>query len=170
VSILEPALRQSLRTLKLSGMLHTLDARLAQATAGELGHLDFLQVLCDDEISRRQSMSVIRRIRKARLDGQATLEGFDFHASPRLPAAQIRDLAALRWLHAGESVIPYGRVQRQCRRAACHGRGGLGHERDRVRPVVLGSGSRRRGGPRSTSGCESGVPVRGDAGHRLHAE
>ena len=54
MSILEPALRQSLRTLKLSGMLQTLDARLAQATAGELGHLDFLQVLCDDEISRRQ--------------------------------------------------------------------------------------------------------------------
>jgi DNA replication protein DnaC len=110
VSILEPALRQSLRTLKLSGMLQTLDARLAQATAGELGHLDFLQVLCDDEISRRQSMSVIRRIRKARFDEQATLEGFDFHASPKLPAAQIRDLAALRWLHAGESVILYGPV------------------------------------------------------------
>jgi DNA replication protein DnaC len=110
VSVLQPALRQSLRTLKLSGMLQTLDARLAQATAGELGHLDFLQVLCDDEISRRQSMSVIRRIRRARFDEQATLEDFDFHASPKLPAAQIRDLAALRWLHAGESVILYGPV------------------------------------------------------------
>ena len=40
--------------LKLSGMLATLDARLAQAHAGELGHLDFLQVLCQDEISRRE--------------------------------------------------------------------------------------------------------------------
>jgi hypothetical protein len=37
VSVLQPALRQSLRTLKLSGMLQTLDARLAQATAGEHG-------------------------------------------------------------------------------------------------------------------------------------
>ena len=37
-------------------MLDTLDARLAQAPAGELGHMDFLQVLCDDEISRRESM------------------------------------------------------------------------------------------------------------------
>ena len=110
MSVLQPALRQSLRTLKLSGMLQTLDARLAQATAGELGHLDFLQVLCDDEITRRQSMSMIRRIRRARFDEQATLEGFDFHASPKLPAAQIRDLAALRWLHAGESVILYGPV------------------------------------------------------------
>lgn len=27
-----------------------------------------------------------------------------------LPAAQIRDLAALRWLHSGESVILFGPV------------------------------------------------------------
>ena len=51
-----------------------------------------------------------RRIRSARFEEQTTLEGFDFTASPKLPAAQIRDLAALRWLHAGESVILYGPV------------------------------------------------------------
>ena len=95
------ALASALRDLKLSGMLATLDARLAQARAGELGHLDFLQVLCQDEISRRQSMSLARRIRRARFETEATLEGFDFAASPKLPAAQIRDLAALRWLGRG---------------------------------------------------------------------
>jgi len=40
------ALDKALRTLKLSGMLATIDARLAQARAGDLGHIDFLQVLC----------------------------------------------------------------------------------------------------------------------------
>ena len=104
------ALAAALRDLKLSGMLATLDARLAQARAGELGHLDFLQVLCHDEISRRQSMSLARRIRRARFETEATLEGFDFNTSPKLPAAQIRDLAALRWLQSGESVILYGPV------------------------------------------------------------
>ena len=104
------ALASALRTLKLSGMLATLDARLAQAGAGELGHLDFLQVLCQDEINRRDSMSLSKRIRRARFETEATLEGFDFTASPKLPAAQIRDLAALRWLAAGESVILYGPV------------------------------------------------------------
>ena len=49
------ALGTALRQLNLSGMLGTLDARLAQARAGELGHLDFLQVLCQDEISRRET-------------------------------------------------------------------------------------------------------------------
>src|SRR5215472_478957 len=104
------ALAQALRALKLSGMLETLDARLAATRAGDLGHLEFLQVLCEDEISRRASVSLAKRIRRARFEQQATIEGFDFSASPKLPAAAIRDLAALRWLHAGESVILYGPV------------------------------------------------------------
>jgi DNA replication protein DnaC len=103
-------LTQALRTLKLSGMLDTLDARLAQAAAGQLGHLDFLQVLCQDELTRRDSLALARRLRRARFAEQATLEGFDFNANPKLPAAAIRDLAALRWLHTGESVILYGPV------------------------------------------------------------
>lgn len=110
MTVLDTALTASLRTLKLSGMLETLDARLTQAQAGQLGHLDFLQVLCQDEISRREAMSMTRRLRRARFDAQATLEGFDFAASPKLPAAQIRDLAALRWLHSGESILLHGPV------------------------------------------------------------
>jgi DNA replication protein DnaC len=108
--IVAPALNDALRTLKLSGMLETLDARLAQARAGELGHIEFLQVLCHDEIARRESTATTRRIRRATFEAQATLEGFDFAANPKLPAAQIRDLAALRWLAAGESVILHGPV------------------------------------------------------------
>jgi hypothetical protein len=51
-----------------------------------------------------------RCLRQACFEEQATMEGFDFTASPKLPAAQIRDLAALRWLHARESLILYGPV------------------------------------------------------------
>jgi DNA replication protein DnaC len=104
------ALTASLRVLKLSGMLQTLDARLTQARAGELGHLEFLQVLCHDEISRRETTAIARRTRRARFEETLTLEGFDFTANPKLPAAAIRDLAAPRWLQAGESVILSGPV------------------------------------------------------------
>jgi hypothetical protein len=37
MSILDPALRNALRTLKLTGMLNTLDARLAQTRDGTPG-------------------------------------------------------------------------------------------------------------------------------------
>ncbi|MCX4826102.1 IS21-like element helper ATPase IstB [Streptomyces sp. NBC_01142] len=110
MNVMDTALRESLKALRLSGMLETLDARLAQAHGGELGHLDFLQILCQDEITRRETVSFQRRLHRARFEQQATLEEFDFAASSKLPAAQIRDLGALRWLHAGESVILFGPV------------------------------------------------------------
>jgi len=110
MTVVDTALRDALRTLKLSGMLDTLDARLAQARGGELGHLEFLQTLCHDEIGRRELTAMGRRLRRAHFDVQTTLEEFDFHASPKLPAAQIRDLAALRWLHSGESILLHGPV------------------------------------------------------------
>ncbi len=62
-TVLNPALHDTLRTLKLTGMLDTLDARVAQARTGALGHLDFLQVLCEDEIARRETAALARRLR-----------------------------------------------------------------------------------------------------------
>jgi hypothetical protein len=46
-------LETTLRALRLSGMLETFEARLTQARAGDLGHVEFLQALCEDELSRR---------------------------------------------------------------------------------------------------------------------
>ncbi|MET7356796.1 ATP-binding protein, partial [Streptomyces mirabilis] len=88
MSIMDTALRDALRALKLSGMLETLDARLAQAHGGELGHLEFLQTLCQDEITRRDTVAFQRRLHRAKFEQQVTLEEFDFAASPKLPAAQ----------------------------------------------------------------------------------
>lgn len=103
-------LESTLRTLKLSGMLDTLEARLAQARAGELGHVEFLQVLCEDEIARRDAAGVIRRVRQARFERPTVIEEFDFAYNPAVPAPIIRDLAALRFLERGESVILHGPV------------------------------------------------------------
>jgi DNA replication protein DnaC len=53
-------------------------------------------------------MSIHQGLRQARFEEQAILEGLDIAASRKPPAAQIRDLAARRWLHVGESMILYG--------------------------------------------------------------
>lgn len=99
-----------LKALGLSGMPGTLDARLAEARAGTLGHADLLQVLCEDELARREAGKVARRIRAARFPEQATLEGFDWSYNPKLPAAAIRDLARLEFIAAGEGIIAHGPV------------------------------------------------------------
>jgi hypothetical protein len=77
MSVMDTTLRESLKSLRLSGMLETLDARLTQAHGGELGHLDFLQVLCQDEITRRETVAFQRRLQRAKFEQQATLEEFD---------------------------------------------------------------------------------------------
>ncbi|MEI6727904.1 MAG: ATP-binding protein, partial [Actinomycetes bacterium] len=103
-------LEAKLRSLRLSGMLATLEARLAQARAGELGHLEFLEVLLEDEIGRREAKALAERIRRAHFESEVTLEEFDFAYNPGLPAPLIRDLAALRFIERGESVLLYGPV------------------------------------------------------------
>ncbi|MFF7522065.1 ATP-binding protein [Streptomyces pseudovenezuelae] len=108
MSVMTTALRDSLKTLQLSGMLETLDARLPQAQKGELGHLDFLQVPGRDHpprVRRSRTAPAQSEVRAASHPG-----GLRLHRLSKLPAAQIRDLAALRWLHSGESVILFGRV------------------------------------------------------------
>jgi len=99
-----------LKALGLSGMLGTIEARLAEARAGTLGHAEFLQVLCEDELARRDAAKITRRIKAARFPAEATIENFDFGYNPELPAAQIRDLARLEFITAGEGIIAYGPV------------------------------------------------------------
>lgn len=103
-------LEATLRSLKLSGMLDTLEARLVQARAGQLGHLEFLQVLCQDQASRRAAAAVGRRLKAARFDEQVSLEEFDFTVSAKLPVATLRDLATLRFVDRSESVVLHGPV------------------------------------------------------------
>ena len=71
-------LETTLRSLSLSGMLDTLEARIAQADAGELGHIEFLQSLCEDELARRDAAAITRRIKAARFEQICAIEDYDF--------------------------------------------------------------------------------------------
>jgi DNA replication protein DnaC len=103
-------LEANLKTLGLSGMLDTLAARLGQAQGGDLGHLEFLEALCEDEICRRDTAAMARRLRAAHFEQTCTIEDYDFKYNPKVPAAHIRDLATLRFLDNNESIILHGPV------------------------------------------------------------
>jgi hypothetical protein len=117
-------LAAALRTLKLSGMRDTLQARLAQARAGELGHLEFLQVLCEDEISRRAGAAIGRRLRRARLEDRPPSRASTSPpapASPPPPSATWPRCAG--WTPANQSSCP-GRSASARHFIAC----ALGHQ------------------------------------------
>jgi DNA replication protein DnaC len=110
VSAREPQLETLLRTLKLPGMADMLGERLAQARTGKLGHAELLALLCGDEIARRDAAGLARRLAAARFEATCAIEDFDFTYNPDIPAGVIRDLATLRFLDQGESVILHGPV------------------------------------------------------------
>ncbi len=103
---LEPRLKR----LKLGGMLQTLELRLDQAHQEKLGHLEFLELMLEDEIERRQNKALARRIQRARFEEEQTLSDFDFAFNPKIPASQIRDLATCGFIERRESLLLVGPV------------------------------------------------------------
>jgi DNA replication protein DnaC len=103
-------LQAKLKRLRLGGMLDTLQVRLEQAQQQQLGHLQFLELMLEDEISRREQTGLARRVAQAHFEEVKTLEEFDFAFNPKIPAPKVRDLATCHFVEAGESVIICGPV------------------------------------------------------------
>jgi len=106
----DPQLAPRLRRLKLGGMLQTLELRLDQAHHDKIGHLAFLELLLEDEIQRRANKSLARRVQRARFDEEQTIADFDFSFNPKIPSAQIRDLATCAFIERKESLLLVGPV------------------------------------------------------------
>jgi DNA replication protein DnaC len=110
VSARDGQLESQLRALRLPGMAEMLSERLGQARSSNLGHAELLALLCQDEAARRDATGLARRLAAARFEATCAVEDFDFAYNPAVPAGVIRDLATLRFLQAGESVILHGPV------------------------------------------------------------
>jgi DNA replication protein DnaC len=131
---MKPAeLQTQLKTLRLGGMLHTLELRRAQAEEQRLGHLEFLALLLDDEIDRRQSKMLAQRLHRARFEEEKTLEEFDWSYNPQIPAEQLRNLATCTFVERHESVLLCGPVGV----GKTHAAQALGHAACRAGHTVL---------------------------------
>src|SRR5256886_2344713 len=97
-----------LRTLRLSGILETLDVRNRQAVEQQSSFVEFLTLLLQDEVERRAQSKLRLRLRRAAFDPTKTLEGFDFSFNPKLNKAQVFDLATGQFIARLKSVLVYG--------------------------------------------------------------
>jgi DNA replication protein DnaC len=97
-----------LRRLKLSGMLDAIAARVEEARTRQLDPLDFLLLLLEDELARREAEGVARRIARARFEERCDLRDFDFRYNPEIPKARLWELASGRFLAEHASVLLCG--------------------------------------------------------------
>jgi DNA replication protein DnaC len=97
-----------LRRLRLSGMVHTLDVRAAQAIERQLSPTEFLALLLDDELERRSQKRLARSLAQSGCDSQKTLAHFDFAAAPGINRTLIQDLATCTFVSRHENVLLCG--------------------------------------------------------------
>jgi DNA replication protein DnaC len=102
------ALQPRLRQLKLSGMRAAIGARVEEARAAGLDPLDFLVLLLDDELARRDAEGIARRIHRARFEEVCDLRDFDFSYNPEIPKARLWELASGRYIDERASVLLCG--------------------------------------------------------------
>ena len=103
-------LENKMRSLRLNGMLDTLNLRLSQAQKGNIGFIQFLELLLEDETQCRANKRLASRVTKAHFDEEKSLEQFDFNFNTKIPAEYIHDLATCRFIEQRESIIFCGPV------------------------------------------------------------
>jgi DNA replication protein DnaC len=96
-----------LRHLRLSGMVEALPGRVAQAEAAPLPHLEFLELLVEDELARRADRLFARRLKQAGIVTVKTLADFEWAFNAKLPKTKLVELASARFVqtHAGVLLI-----------------------------------------------------------------
>ncbi|MCC7256733.1 MAG: IS21-like element helper ATPase IstB [Dokdonella sp.] len=118
-----PALSPQLKQLRLSGILDSLDARNRQAIDSQLAYTEFLALLIQDEVARREQRKLATRLRRAAFRAEKTLEGFDFDRLPQLNRSLVHDLATGRYLQEKAPVLIVG----PCGTGKSHLAQALGH-------------------------------------------
>ena len=103
-----PEVETFLKQLKLSGITETLLNRNKEAIESKLSHLEFLTLLLQDEVLRRENKKLAQRMKRANFKGEKTIERFDFAFNPKIDVQQIKDLASCRFLQEKVNILMVG--------------------------------------------------------------
>jgi DNA replication protein DnaC len=101
-------LKEHAHSLRLSGLLQSLELRLQEAEANRLPYAQFLELLFQDEINVRHQRFINRRQKLADFRELRSLESFDFHFNPGINRAQIYELATGRFVTDRRDVLLVG--------------------------------------------------------------
>jgi len=98
-------LSSSLRKLRLSGLAETLEVRLHEASGNSLNHLEFLELILQDELLVRQQRQIARRVKAADFRELKSLEDFDWSFNSAIKKNLIYDLATGRFITDRRDIL-----------------------------------------------------------------
>ena len=102
------ALQAALTKLRLSGPAAAPDVRLQEAQGNSLKHVEFLELILQDELAVRNERLIARRTKVAAFREAKTLEDFDWQFNPTVKKKQIFDLATCRFVREARDVLLLG--------------------------------------------------------------
>jgi DNA replication protein DnaC len=102
------SLRNTLRRLRLSGLSQSLEVRLHEAQSHNLSHLEFLELILQDELLVRSERLLNRRVQAASFREQRTLDQFDWSFNPSIKKKQVFDLATGQFVREARDVLWLG--------------------------------------------------------------
>ena len=77
------SLRNMLRKLRLSGLAETLEVRLHEAAGNSLTHIEFLELILQDEMLVRDQRKMARRLKAASFRDLKSLETNHSHCTSK---------------------------------------------------------------------------------------
>ncbi len=128
-----PELAPLLKQLRLSGFLESLPTRNREAVHHKLSYTEFLALLVQDEVARRDHKKFNMRVRRAGFRSQKTFEDFDWSFNGHIDQAQIQDLATCRFIDEKVAVLIAG----PCGTGKSHIAQAIGHQAVRQGHDVL---------------------------------
>jgi DNA replication protein DnaC len=102
------AIQQQCKLLHLPAVGSQCAGLAELAVKEKQSHLDYLEALLAMELEEREHRLVSRRLREARLPRMKTLDEFDFSQSPKVSAAEIRQLAEGGYIERAEPILFIG--------------------------------------------------------------
>ena len=100
-------LERHLNTLRLHGMITTLDTRIIQANQGA-AFVEVFACLVQDELDYRKSRLTQTRFKASGLTEQPTLTEFDWGFNPNLPKNDIYELVTGKFIRDGHDALLIG--------------------------------------------------------------
>lgn len=100
-----------IKSLRMSGILDSLQVRNQQAVEQKLSYLEFLALILTDEYERRENKKLQGRLRRANFSGDCTLDNYNFDAPDLdINRGQIYDLATCLFIDEKINALVVGPV------------------------------------------------------------